>query len=303
MFKRQIAEELHRPRRTHYDRRSVVLKSRDDLFQIDLAEFIPYHRQNKGYKYILFVIDCFTKYSWAVPLKSKRGADIVKAIEPILAKRNIVHVQSDLGKEFYNSKFSTLMKKYNINHYSTYSTLKASICERLIRTIKTKLYRELTAQGSHNWISILNKVMDEYNNSVHRTIKMTPTYADNNPSAVIIRSTVNKTKQKIKFRRGDYVRVSSNKVVFEKGYLSNWSFEIFTIAKVCNTIPVTYLLEDFEKNPIRGCFYEQELQKTKYPHNYLIEKIVRRKGDKVLVRWMGFPSKHDSWMNKNELEK
>ncbi|XP_050547276.1 uncharacterized protein LOC126908970 [Daktulosphaira vitifoliae] len=102
---------------------------------------------------------------------------------------------------------------------------------------------------------------------------------------------------------GDYVRVSSNKVVFEKGYLSNWSFEIFTIAKVCNTIPITYVLEDFEKNMIRGCFYEQELQKTEYPHNYLIEKIVRRKGDKVLVRWMGFLSKHDSWMNKNELEK
>ncbi|XP_050547849.1 uncharacterized protein LOC126909469, partial [Daktulosphaira vitifoliae] len=111
---------------------------------------------------------------------------------------------------------------------------------------------------------------------------MTLTYADNNHSAVVIHSTVHKTKQKNKFHRGDNVRVSSNKAVFEKGYLSNWSYEIFTIAKVCNTIPVTYFLKDFEKNPIRGCFYEQELQKTKYPHNYLIEKVVRRKGDKVL---------------------
>uniref|UniRef100_A0A2S2R4V8 Chromo domain-containing protein n=2 Tax=Sipha flava TaxID=143950 RepID=A0A2S2R4V8_9HEMI len=143
------------------------------------------------------------------------------------------------------------------------------------------MFREFTAQGSHKWFSILPKLINEYNNSKHRTIGMTPVQADADPMTV---------------------RVSTYKGLFTKGYLPSWSTEIFKIVKN-ETLPITYQLQDYMGRPIAGCFYSEELLKTNYPNDYLVEKIIRRKGDKIFVKWLGFDDTHNSWINTIDVKK
>ncbi|KAK5639114.1 hypothetical protein RI129_000458 [Pyrocoelia pectoralis] len=105
--------------------------------------------------------------------------------------------------------------------------------------------------------------------------------------------------KKHRFNVGDVVRISKYKSIFAKGYTSNWSSELFKIAKLQVTNPVTYLLEDMKGKPILGGFYEQELQKVKYPDVYLVERVLRRKNDKVYVKWWGL--NENSWIDKNNI--
>ncbi|KAE9526215.1 hypothetical protein AGLY_013846 [Aphis glycines] len=263
---------------------------------------IPYSKKNKGYKYILCVIDCFTKFAWAIALKSKTAKEVSCAMSKILHKRTPKLLQLDNGKEFYNSTFDALMKKHDIHKYSTYSTMKACIVERFNRTLKEKMFREFTARGSHEWISILPSLINEYNNSKHRTIGMTPVQADANPTSVEImqRKIINR---KNKFNVGDNVRISTYKSVFAKGYLPSWSTEIFKIVKINETLPTTYQLQDYTGKPIAGCFYSEEILKTNYPNDYLVEKIIRKKGKQIFVKWLGFDSTHNSWINMRDIRK
>jgi len=131
---------------------------------------------------------------------------------------------------------------------------------------------------------------------------MTPIQADANPEAVVIkqRKIIN---EPIKFNVGDDVRISTYKSVFAKGYLPSWSTEIFKIIKINDTLPTTYQLQDYTGKPIAGCFYSEEIQKTNHPNDYLIEKIIRKKGDLILVKWLGFDNTHNSWINTGDIRK
>ncbi|KAL4091148.1 hypothetical protein QTP88_025885 [Uroleucon formosanum] len=189
-------------------------------------------------------------FAWAEPLKSKSAKEVSNAMSKILLKRAPKLLQLD-----------------NV------PTMKACIVERFNRTLKEKMFREFTARGSHEWISILPFLINEYNNSKHRTIGMTPVEADGNPTSVEIkqRKIINR---KNKFNIGDNVRISTYKGVFTKGYLPIWSTEIFKIVKINDTLPITYQLQDYIGRPIAGCFYSEEILKTNYPNDYLVEKII-----------------------------
>lgn len=244
-----------------------------------------------------------------MPLKSKNKFEICNAFKKLLKNdRHPKNLQTDLGTEFYNDKFRNLMKSFSINHYSTYSTKKASIAERLIRTIKSKLFKEFSLKGNYKWNDgTLDKVMFYYNNSNHRTIGCKPVDISVKNKKLIFDRYVKKhgpyckSKIRTKFKVGDYVRISKYKGVFEKGYTPNWSTEIFKISKVQNTTPVTYILTDSRSQPILGSFYVEELQKTKNPHLYLVEKVLRKKGNKVLVKWLGLSSSENSWVSKSDV--
>jgi hypothetical protein len=302
MSKQEIAAELHKPSRKNYTRRIVNAYGKNDLWQADLVEMIPHARKNKGFKYILCVIDCFTKFAWAIPVKSKTAAEISNAMAKILIHRSPKLLQLDNGKEFYNITFDALMKKYKIKKYSTYSTIKACIIERFNRTLKTNMYREFTSRGSRDWISILPLLITNYNNSKHRTIGMTPVEADENPLLVVLKRR-NIANTKIKYKVGDNVRISLHKGVFTKGYLANWSTEIFIIDKVNKTLPPTYNLRDYTGRPITGCFYTEEISKTNFPNNYLVEKVLRKNRNRILVKWLGFDNSHNTWIKASDIEK
>ncbi|KAJ8950050.1 hypothetical protein NQ314_008056 [Rhamnusium bicolor] len=209
----------------------------------------------------------------------------------------------DQGTEFYNVHFKNLMKKYKVNHYSTYSTKKAAIVERVIRTLKERLYKYFSLNGSYRWIDILSDIVKDYNNRWHRTIRMKPCDITKSNEKKILNSVYKHIKLATprRYKVGDIVRISKNKHVFKKGYTPNWTTELFKIVKVRITNPTTYLLEDMQGTPISGGFYEEELQKTKNADVYLVEKVLRRRGKKVYVKWLGLDSSNNSWIDSDNI--
>lgn len=292
--------------RRNFPTRNVELKGIDDLYQADLVEMIPYARTNKGYKYIMTVINCFSKFAFAVPLKTKSSDEIVSALEPILSHHKMKHFHTDEGKEWYNSKVRSLLSKHGINHYSTYSAKKASIVERFNRTLKTMMWRRFTEQGHYRWLSLLKELVNEYNGKVHRTIGLRPVDVTSKNEGEVRYNIMAAVRRRPKantdrFSVGDKVRISKYKKTFDKGYLPNWTNEVFEIERVQPTIPVTYLLKDGRGESLKGGFYAQELSKTRYGDVFLVEKVLRKKGDRLFVRWLGYDKSHDSWIDKKDL--
>lgn len=302
--KRQVVNEIHKPARIHFKRRRIILKSIHDLYQADLVEMIPYAKENNGYKFILIVINCFSKFVWAYALKDKSANEVCKAMEKILKIKSPKNLQTDQGKEFFNNKFKKLMKKYNVNHYSTFSEKKAAIVERVNRTLKNLMWKEFSYRGTYRWVDLLKEIVYKYNNTKHRTIDMKPidvTKKHEKQLLDTIYTHIKIAKLNNKFKIGDQVRISKVRGVFDKSYTANWSTEIFKIKKVNLTNPTTYILEDYKNNEIQGGFYEHQLQKVQYPDIYLVEKILKKKNNKILVKWLGFDNTHNSWIDKNNI--
>lgn len=302
MSKADVVKEIHKYARRNFTRRRFIQRGLDDTWQIDLIDLQKYSRDNGGYKYILVCIDTFSKYLWMRPLKSKNKTDVCHAMAEILrGARRPTNLQSDSGKEFYNRDFQILMKRYNINHYSTFTIMKASIAERVIKTLKHWLWQLFTLHGSYNWTRQIESLAKRYNTKIHSTIGMAPSKVNKTNSIDLLHRVYNhiKVKSPAKYKVGDYVRISKYKSTFAKGYTANWTAEIFQIAKVKTTYPTTYLLQDAKKEPISGCFYEQELQKVKNPDIYLVEKVLKRKRNKVYVKWLGLNEK--TWIDKNNV--
>ncbi|KAL6416454.1 hypothetical protein ACFW04_013454 [Cataglyphis niger] len=267
--KRRLVEELHAPARRNFPRRRVAVRGYDDLWQADVVEMRPYARLNKGHNYILTVIDALSKYT-------------------------------DKGKEFYNAEVRKFAEKHGVNHYSTYSVMKASIVERFNRTLKNSMWKYFTLNGTYKWIDALPRLVKEYNARKHRTIGARPVDVTPAIAEKLLNTVYSNIKiaAPAKFKPGDPVRVSKFKTIFEKGFTPNWTTEIFRITKVQRTNPVTYLLKDSRNEPIAGGFYEHELLRVFDPDVYLVKKVLRRRGDEVYVKWLGMDETHNSWINK-----
>lgn len=307
--RQRIIHELHKPARRNFPRRQTVLKGMYDLFQADLVEMRPHSRENRGFNYILTVIDCFTKVAYAVPLKNKTAESVTDGMKRVLEKigKRIRNLQTDDGTDFFNKKFAQLMNLYNINHYSSYSDKKAALIERFNRTLKSAMYKTFSERGSYVWHDILPRLIKKYNNTKHRTIGMKPSQV-NKANELIVARRINKNtaprREKNppqKYQIGDKVRISKYKHIFTKGYLPNWTNEVFTIHRVQPTYPETYILKDNKGEVLQGGFYGHELLRTKIGDVFLVERVLKRKGDKLLVRWLGFDKTHDSWISRKDL--
>ncbi len=281
-----------------------------DLFQADLVEMIPYEKDNSGYRYMLTVIDTFSKYAWARPVLKKDAHNVTNAMRDILQSNDGARfkpphlLQTDKGKEFYNSIFQKMLADFNISLYSTFSTKKANYVERWNRTIKSKMWKEFSVRRSYRWIDILPRLVEAYNRSYHRTIKMAPANVqlqDEKKLLSLITSHLPNVAAKSKFKVGDIVRISHLKGVFEKGYTPNWSTELFKIKSVRATHPITYTLEDLNGSPIMGGFYREELLATRYPDIYLVEKVLKTRGNKVYVKFLGYDKSHNMWIPKSDI--
>lgn len=307
MSKQTVVNELHRQVRKNYPRRRVIQKGINDTWQIDLVEMIPYAHINQGYKYLLTVIDIFSKYAYAKPIKKKSGKCVTEAMREIITKnkKQPKNIHSDRGKEFFNKDFKNLMDEKKINHYNTFTDMKASICERFNRTLKSKMWKMFSMHGNYKWTQYLDELITSYNNTYHRTIKMKPNEVTQKVEKKLLKSVYNNPKifKMGKFKLGDSVRISKFKKTFDKGYQINWSAEIFQIHRINLTHPITYQLKDHKNANILGCFYEFELQKVKNKNLFLVEKILKRRGNKVYVKWLGFNDSENSWIEKNEFIK
>ena len=256
-------------------------------------------KYNKVIRFVLCVIDVFSKYAWVVPLKDKKDISIVKAFQIILKQSNRKpnKIWVDKGSEFYNAYFKKWLRDNNIVMYSTHNEGKSVVAERFIKTIKSKIYKCMTSISKNAYIDKLDHIEDEYNNTYHTTIKMKPIDAKDNTYINTSKEINNKDP---KFKAGDHVRISKYKNIFAKGYMPNWSEEVFVIKKVKNTVPWTYVINDLNGEEIIGTFYGKELQKTNQ-EEFSIEKVIRRKGDKLYVKWKGYDNSFNSWIDKANL--
>ena len=191
---------------------------------------------NKGYKYLLMVLDIFSKYGWIVPLKTKTGLEVSQALASIFRENKPKMLWVDKGKEYYNRHVLDLLAKNKIEIYSTENEEKSSVCERWNRTIKTKMYKQFTRQNNTVYTDILPKILSSYNNSKHRSIGMTPNQArkpENYGMAYFHLYGDLEAPGAPAFAIGDRVRTSKYKrKTFDKGYTPNWTEEVFIIDKI-----------------------------------------------------------------------
>ena len=169
--------------------------------------------------------------------------------------------------------------------------------ERFIRTLKTKFYKYMTPISKNAYIDKLDNIVNEYNDTYHTTIKIKPVDVEENTYIDFNKEGNDKDP---KFKVGDHERISKYKNIFAKGYIANWYEEIFVIKKVKNTVPWTYVINDLNDNEIIGTFYEKELQKTNQKE-FRIEKIIKKKDDKLYVKFKGYDSTFNSWIDKKDI--
>ena len=181
--------------------------------------------------------------------------------------------------------------------YLIHNEGKSVVAERFIRTLKTKIYKYITLVSKNVYINKLDDIVGEYNNTYNRTIKIKPVDVKDN---TYIDFSKKRNDKDPKFKVGDHVRISIYKNIFAKGYTPNWSEEVFIVSKIKNTVPWTYIINDLKDEEIIGTFYEKELQKTNQKE-FRIEKVIRRKGDKLYVKWKGYDSSFNSWIVKKDL--
>ena len=181
--------------------------------------------------------------------------------------------------------------------YSTHNEGKSVVAERFIRTIKNKIYKHMTSISKNVYINKLDDIVNKYYNTKHRTTKMKHTDVIDN-TYIDFGKEVNDNDPKLKI--GDHVRISKYKNIFAKGYTPNWSEEIFAIKKIKNTVPWTNVIDDLNGEEITGTFYEKELQKTDQ-QEFRIEKVIKKKGDKLYVKWKGYDNSFNSWIGKKRL--
>ena len=253
---------------------------------------------------MLTVIDLFSRFAWAVPLKDKTGPAVRDAFQHIVrtSGRKPEKLWVDEGKEFYNRSLKKWLADHDIEMYSTHNEGKAVVIERFNRTLKSRMWRHFTAQSKHVYIDALPKLLSQYNNTVHRSIGMNPTEASQNAREPFVQRPSVHVAPRPKFEVADQVRVTVNKRHFERGYTPNWTEEVFVVHDVQRTTPVTYRVHDLMDEPIDGTFYEQQLQKTSQT-KFRIDKVLRKRRGQALVKWKGYPDKFNSWVPVHDLEK
>ena len=252
-----IDEIYSKPPRKNYPTNKIVYNYVDEIWSIDLADFSDYKTSNnKGFRYIFIIIDNFSKYLWAIPLKNKYSPTITNKFSNRIttSKRKPLKLESDRGTEFYNSMFQNLLKSKNIHHYSRYTDKGPSIAERVIRTLRKLLKKPVFEKGKADGVSELSSVVNKYNNTIHHSIKMTPIQASKKSNEKIVYNNLKDDREvrKPKFKLGDLVRTSDIKKVISKGDSTNYSYKLYKITEVIHdTIPsyrIDYLLERYNEN-------------------------------------------------------
>ena len=290
----QLADELHKPIETNqptrkFTKRRVFSKGVDEIWAADLVEMGKFSEWNKGFKYLLMVINVFSKFGWIEPLKDKKGETVAAAFEKIFKLRQPRLLWTDKGKEFYNKNVNQLLSKKNIKLYSTENEEKSSVVERFNRTIKEKMWKMFSANNNTIYIDKIGELLKNYNSSVHRSIKMAPIFASdiknsNRVFANLYSDEIYTPVKKPKFKIGDKVRISKYKrKLFDKGFTPNWTEEVFVVDGILHTKPVTYRLVDLQGEAVTGSFYEQELQKTTQ-EIFRIDEVIFRDKKRALVK-------------------
>ena len=209
-----------------FPRRRIISRFPFDFFMADLIEYPRKNTKhiNRGYVYILIIIDCFTKRIWAAPMKNKTKEASADAFNSILKDFDQfpTHIITDGGLEFFNSSVQSLFKTYGINHFKipTRTKWKTSMAERAIQTIKSRLEKIFDKRGNRRWIDVLDDVIANYNKTPHRSIGMAPLDVNDENRDEVYKRLYPKSGVTVvcKLKIGDKVRKIIDKELFDKGY-------------------------------------------------------------------------------------
>lgn len=312
---------LHKPARIHFERNPIIATHIDNQWQADLLFLPDLASFNKNYKIAILCIDVVSRYAWGELMYSKTGIATADAFEIILKRaspRKPEKLQTDKGKEFLNGSFQKLCKDYEIEFFTTNSDLKAAIAERLIRTIKTKIYQYLDNNNTNTYIDKFQEIIKSYNETYHSSIKMAPKDVTVETTAEVIKNLYGFLwdgpdkilKQDLEI--GDFVRISKvRSSLFRKSYKGNWTEEVFKIKSIFYRHPQTmYELTDLNDKKIEGTFYDSEIQKIPIDMSlkeWKIEKIIKSrtiKGQKQhYVKWLGYSDDFNSWIKAEGIKK
>lgn len=309
---KQSTYNKHRRTTRNFTQRMYTVDNIDSLWECDLMDMRFLKDYNDGYTFLLVVIDVFSKQAWIEPLKDKSGKAVVRAFREIFKKcspRFPAQIQSDRGKEFLNSDFQIFLRKKGVQFRTARNPVtKAAVAERFLLTIKTRIWRYFTHTRQKRYIDVLQKFVDSYNRAYHRSIRTAPVLVTiDNAEKVrqILRERQGRiARLKPKYSERALVRISTEKVSFQKGYQSKWSDEVFYISRILdNRYPVVYEIADLNDEVVDGIFYEQELSSVgakKPEHPLQINKILdargRGRGKRILVNWKQLPSDFVSWI-------
>lgn len=312
----------HKPVRRHFKRRRVVVPRKFYQFDSDTISMIRFAKYNKGYKYILVLIDILSRFCWAAPLKSLTGKETAEALKTLLT-RPPKHLRTDGGSEYINSNVKVYLSSKQIKHIQTLNETKANFAERLIQTIKNKIIKYLDFKETSEWVTVLPEIIHSYNHTYHRSIKRTPAQALDTDDVTLwkiqyslqkplLKKTLGKlprARSAFKFKVGDTVKLSFISSKFDRKYDQTWSDEYFTVTARFNREDIgQYRVKDWSNDPVRGLFYESEMTKVSVKDDveYKIEKVIKyrkRNGVKqALVKWVGWGSKFNSYIDASTIK-
>jgi transposase InsO family protein len=306
--------------RRKFPRNHFVVEGLGTHWQSDLMDMTSLSKYNDGIKYLMVIIDLFSRYLWVLPLTSKHGKHVVDVLTSFWKSesRKPELFQSDSGSEYKNHLMKTFLKSRGIHQIFSLNETKSPYAERVIKTIKMRLYRYMLKNHTYNYTKVLQKVVHSYNHTKHRMLGQTPSSVnETNESEVRLGQYLIKNKsisrksekrRKFTFKLDETVRVSHLRQTFDREYQEKWSGEIFTITKrYWSQGRDLYKLKDWGGDPIDGTFYSTELQSvTENPHQeYRIQDIIKKrtsqKKKEVLVKWLHWPKKYNSWIPEEDV--
>lgn len=257
----------HKRRIKKFLRRKVYVGGPYTQIQADLIHYRNYARQNSGFKYILAVIDCFSRKNYCRPMKTATAEETARNLDDILSSMKYTPTQfsSDNGNEFHVKNpaiFKVLVEKYGMVLFTLKAPLKASMVERFIRTLKERLERYFTENKTFRWVDILDKMSEAINNTVNRSIGMAPNEVNFENREQVFKKLYDSWSPPVvcKYQIGDIVRIPETKNIFDKGYKPNWSRELYKIRRKFSDNSVCYYkVKTIGGQSLDRSFYEDEL--------------------------------------------
>ena len=311
----QDSYTLHRQVRP-VKRDKIQVSGIDDQWQADLVGMLAWGKENQGHRYLLTCIDVFSKFAWAIPIKSKNAPDVVRALKAILkGKRKPRCLQTDKGSEFLNQSVQAFLRRKNIHFFTSQnSKIKCGVVERFNKTLKNKMWKYFTFVKKKQYLKVLPKLISSYNHTPHRSIGCTPAQVTRKNEEKIWLKLYGTplTKYNVpKFQVGDTVRKVLQKHnprsnLPLRGYMPRWSEQVFVVHNIQpNSHPVRYVIRDHTGHVLRGTFYEQQLQKVQQEW-FQVEKVLAQRKVKrqteILVKWKGYSEAFNSWIPKKSVK-
>ena len=247
-----INEIYSNPPKKNYITNKTDVYHIDEVWSLDILDLKDYGPENnRGYRYVLVVIDNFSKFGWTTALKNKNAQTIKDSFENILisSKRKPNFIETDRRKEFYNNIYQDFLNNNNIKHYSRNSSYRAVFAEKFNRTIRHLLKKIVFEQGGAKWIDILQSITKQYNNRVHSSTKLSPKDASlKKNEGYVYKNLLDKRKKiKPKYEKGDLVRTADLKKTFSKGDTTNWSYKLYKITEIINDTIPSYHIDNLKE--------------------------------------------------------